>query len=466
MNNPARHGDAPVFDVDLIRRYDVNGPRYTSYPTALQFRENFDADAYRGCARETNGDPIPQALSLYVHVPFCAAVCFYCACTKIVTRNRSHAVKYLELLYREMDLQAPLFDRDRVVEQLHWGGGSPTFLDHDQMRRLMEETRRRFRLAPDGEFSIEIDPRTLQSDTVRLLRDLGFNRVSLGVQDFDMAVQQAVNRIQPVELVQSAVDDLRAAGFRSINMDLIYGLPRQSPESFARTLDSVIAIRPDRLSVFNYAHLPQRFKTQRQINEADLPAADEKLHILQLTIARLTRAGYEYIGMDHFALPEDELCLARREGTLHRNFQGYSTRDNCDLIGLGMSSIGRVGDCYAQNARTLAGYRSLVEQGRLPLERGITLSGDDRLRRQVIMTLICYFRLRVADIEREWDVVFWDYFASERLQLQAFVADGLLRVADDLVEVLPRGRLLIRNICMVFDNHLPRGGGGGHSRVV
>ncbi len=466
MDHPAHHGDVPEFDVDLIRRYDVNGPRYTSYPTALQFREDFDAETYRSCARETNGDPIPPALSLYVHVPFCAAVCFYCACTKIVTRNRSHAVDYLGLLYREMDLQAPLFDRDRRVEQLHWGGGTPTFLDHGQMRQLMEETRRRFRLAPEGEFSIEIDPRTLQPDTVRVLRDLGFNRASLGVQDFDVAVQQAVNRIQPLEMVRSAVDDLRAAGFRSINMDLIYGLPRQSPESFARTIESVIAIRPDRLSVFNYAHLPQRFKTQRQISEAELPGAEEKLRILQLTIASLARAGYEYIGMDHFALPEDELCIARREGTLHRNFQGYSTRGNCDLIGLGMSSIGRVGDCYAQNARTLAGYRALVEQGRLPLERGITLSGDDRLRRQVIMTLICYFRLCPGDIEREWDVVFWDYFARERELLQPFVADGLLRVEDDLVEVLPRGRLLIRNICMVFDNHLPHAGGGGYSRVV
>jgi oxygen-independent coproporphyrinogen-3 oxidase len=459
---------APLFDADLIRRYDVNGPRYTSYPTALQFREDFDAAAYHNLARESNGDPIPAPLSLYVHIPFCATVCFYCACTKIVTRNRRHGEDYLALLFREMEMQARLFDADRIVEQVHWGGGSPTFLDDGQMRDLMEHTRRLFRLAGDGhgEFSIEIDPRTLRPGTVDALRAIGFNRASLGVQDLDPTVQQAVNRIQPEELTVTAVAELRRAGFRSVSMDLIYGLPRQTPESFARTLERVIAIRPDRLSVFNYAHLPQRFKSQRRIDATTLPAPASKLEILGLTVAALTRAGYEYIGMDHFALPGDALCAARRRGTLHRNFQGYSTHGHCDLVGLGMSSIGHVSDCYAQNARTLAGYRAAVEGGRLPVERGLALSPDDRLRRRVIMTLLCYFALRPSAIERDWDIDFWEYFAHERLRLQAFVADGLLRVEDDLIEVLPRGRLLARNICMVFDRHLGEGADGRYSRAL
>lgn len=467
MVTPVHTSAAPLFDVELIRRYDINGPRYTSYPTALQFREDFGVEAYSACVLESNGDPIPAPLSLYVHIPFCAKVCYYCACTRIVTRNRRHASDYLALLFQEMELQARLFDTDRPMEQLHWGGGSPTFLDHDQMTRLMEQVRRHFRFVPEaaGEYSIEIDPRTLAPDTVAVLRGLGFNRVSLGVQDFDTNVQEAVNRVQPEEMVLGAVQDIRRAGFRSISMDLIYGLPRQSLESFSRTLERVIAMRPDRLSVFNYAHLPERFKVQRRIDASELPGAGEKLRILQATISELTRAGYEYIGMDHFALPTDDLCLARTAGTLHRNFQGYSTRGNCDLIGFGMSSIGRVGDCYAQNARTLDSYRAGLAAGRLPLERGIELSGDDRLRRQVIMTLICYFTLRPADIERDWDIVFWDYFARERMLLQAFVADGLLRVEDDLIEVLPCGRLLIRNICMAFDSYLPQGR-GGYSRAV
>ena len=448
--------EPPLFDADLIRRYDVNGPRYTSYPTALQFRADFDAEAYRGCALDSNGDPIPTPLSLYVHIPFCATVCFYCACNKVVTHNRSHAADYLRHLFLEMEMQARLFDADRTVEQLHLGGGTPTFLDADQLAQLLAQTRRLFRLAPDteGEYAIEIDPRTLRPDSVAQLRQLGFNRVSLGVQDLDADVQRAVNRIQPEEVTLAAVAAIRKERFHSLGMDLIYGLPRQTPDRFARTLERIIAMRPDRLSVFNYAHLPHRFKTQQQIDKSELPGAEDKLRILQLAIAQLTAAGYEYIGMDHFALPEDSLCQARRTGTLQRNFQGYSTRGNCDLIGLGMSGIGQIGNCYAQNARTLETWRALVSAGRLPVERGIVFSADDRLRRQVIMTLLCYFSLRPTAIEQEWDVVFWDYFARERQRLGVFVADGLLRVEDDLIEVLPRGRLLIRNICMAFDQYL------------
>ncbi|MBI1731996.1 MAG: oxygen-independent coproporphyrinogen III oxidase, partial [Gammaproteobacteria bacterium] len=458
------------FDGDLLRRYDVTGPRYTSYPTAPHFNAEFDADAYRLHVWESNGDPIPAPLSIYVHIPFCATVCFYCACTKVVTANRRRATPYLRDLFLEIEMQAGLFDTDRVVEQLHLGGGTPTFFDDDQLRRLMERIRGHFRLVPDaeGEFGIELDPRTLGSDTMRVLRQLGFNRVSLGVQDLDEDVQRAVNRIQPEEMTLAAVEASREEGFHSISMDLIYGLPRQTPESFGRSLESVIAMGPDRLSVFNYAHLPGRFKSQRQIAESELPDAGAKLRMLEETIARLIAAGYEYIGMDHFALPEDPLCVARRNGTLQRNFQGYSTRDHCDLIGIGMSSIGRVGDCYAQNARTLTRYAELLEHGQLPVERGIALSADDRLRRRVIMTLMCYFSLRPSEIEREWDVTFWEYFAPERRRLETFAADGLVRVEDDLIEVLPRGRLLIRNICMAFDRRLAESAGGeaGFSRVV
>ncbi len=457
VNGTCRQGEPPIFDADLIRRYDVHGPRYTSYPTALQFREDFGADTYRGCAQDSNDDPIPAPLSLYVHIPFCETVCFYCACTKVVTRNRSRASEYLRHLYLELELQASLFDKDRVVEQVHLGGGTPTFLGDDEIAQLMLRLRRDFHLAPEPECSIEVDPRTLRADTIALLRQLGFNRISLGVQDLDKDVQQAVNRIQPEELVWSAVTAIRKQGFHSVGMDLIYGLPHQTPDSFDRTLEHIIGMRPDRLSVFNYAHLPQRFKAQRQISETELPDAEAKLRILELAISRLTGAGYEYIGMDHFALPGDALCAARDGGTLQRNFQGYSTHGDCDLIGLGMSSISQVADCYAQNARALKSYQSLVASGQLPVERGLVLSADDKLRRQVIMTLICDFSLRTADIEHDWDLVFWDYFERERPRLQGFVADGLLRLEDDLIEVLPRGRLLIRNICMAFDQYLRAG---------
>ncbi len=462
-------GGPPLFDAELIRRYDVHGPRYTSYPTALQFRGDFDVDAYLVCSQDSNGDPMPVPLSLYVHIPFCNTVCFYCACNKVVTRNRGHAADYLQLLFREMEMQARLFDADRTVEQLHLGGGTPTFLGADELEQLMAQARRLFPMAQAsaGEYAIEIDPRTLRPDSMTQLRQIGFNRVSLGVQDLDEDVQRAVNRIQSEGLTMDAVNAARKEGFHSISMDLIYGLPRQTPDSFARTLERIIAMRPDRLSVFNYAHLPHRFKTQQQIDQSQLPGAEDKLRILKLAIAQLTAAGYEYIGIDHFALPGDSLCKARRAGSLHRNFQGYSTRGNCDLIGLGMSGIGQIGNCYAQNARTLEAYRALVSAGRLPIERGIVFSADDRLRRQVIMTLLCYFSLRPADVEREWGVVFWDYFARERQRLRSFVADGLLQVDDELIEVLPRGRLLIRNICMAFDQYLRDGDQQqGFSRAV
>jgi oxygen-independent coproporphyrinogen-3 oxidase len=456
------------FDSELIRRYDTAGPRYTSYPTAVQFHEGFHEAEYRAYSKASNDDPIPRPLSLYVHIPFCATVCYYCACNKIVTKNRARAAAYLERLTREIERQSQLFDHDRPVVQLHWGGGTPTFLSHAQMRALMNAIGKHFNLLPGdrGEYSIEIDPRSVTELTVALLRDVGFNRMSLGVQDFDANVQRAVNRIQSEEQTLAVMEAARRCGFKSINVDLIYGLPLQTVESFARTLDKVIAAAPDRLSVFNYAHLPERFKVQRQINAADLPSAAEKLRILQHTAERLTASGYVYIGMDHFAKPDDELAVAQRNGMLWRNFQGYSTHGDCDLVGLGVSAIGMIGDCYAQNVHDIAEYYRRIDGGHLAINRGVELSGDDSLRREVIMQLICHFVLDLRRFERAWQVGFWDYFAQERPRLEAMQLDGLIRLGDETLQVLPPGRLLIRNICMVFDQYLRKAPVRQFSRVI
>jgi len=442
------------FDPALLRRYDTAGPRYTSYPTAVQFHTHFGESDYAAFAAASNRSCRP--LSLYLHIPFCDTVCFYCACNKIVTKNRARAAPYLARLHREIALQGALFDRERVVEQLHWGGGTPTFISHDEMRALMAETRRHFTLRDDdrGEYSIEIDPREVAPETLGVLRGLGFNRLSLGVQDFDPRVQRAVNRIQSEQETFAALDEARRLGFRSINLDLIYGLPFQTVDSFARTLDKVVAARPDRLSVFNYAHLPQMFKPQRRINEADLPGPQVKLDILQRTVERLTAAGYVYIGMDHFALADDELAVAQSNHTLYRNFQGYSTHADTDLVGLGVTAIGMVGDCYSQNAKSLDDYNARLDAGRLPVWRGIALDFDDRLRRAVIMQLICHFDLRLRAVERAYGVVFADYFVPEIAELKAMETDGLVRLEEDVLRVLPAGRLLIRNVCMVFDKYL------------
>jgi oxygen-independent coproporphyrinogen-3 oxidase len=455
------------FDLDLIRRYDQSGPRYTSYPTAVEFDESFDADAYRAACTRSNASGRP--LSLYFHIPFCDTVCFYCACNKIATKDRSLAPPYLERVHRELSLQAALFDPSRTVEQLHWGGGTPTFLSHDQMSTLMDVTRRHFNLAGDevGEFSIEIDPREADAGTIALLRRLGFNRMSLGVQDFDPEVQQAVNRIQTESQTMAVLDAARAEGFRSISIDLIYGLPFQTPERFARTLERIIAVAPERLSVFNYAHLPDRFKPQRRINEADLPAPEVKLEILQSTIERLTQAGYVYIGMDHFARPDDELALAQQAGTLYRNFQGYSTHADCDLIGLGVTSIGKVDNTYGQNRRGLDEYYADLDAGRLPVFRGIELTRDDLIRRDVITRLICHFELDIPATEAAWDIAFSVYFADALMKLRDMAGDGLLEVDARQIRILPRGRLLVRNICMAFDAYLAKKTGPvGFSRVI
>ena len=445
-----------IFNKDLITRYDTLGPRYTSYPTAVQFDESFGHDNYVEIARSTNEEPLPKRLSLYFHLPFCDTVCYYCACNKIVTRNRAHAAPYLKLLHEEIMLQSSLYDRDRIVEQLHWGGGTPTFISHAQMSELMQHTRDAFSLRNDdrGEYSIELDPREADASTIALLRSLGFNRVSLGVQDFDPDVQKAVNRIQTIAETRAVIEAARKHAFKSVHIDLIYGLPKQTVESFARTLQKVIELGPDRISVFNYAHMPRRFKVQKQINKADLPAPAEKLNILQHVINYLTQEGYTYIGMDHFAKPDDELAMAQKQGTLTRNFQGYSTHANCDIIGMGISAISKVGDCYSQNVYEISDYEKLVAAGHIPVFRGLKLDGDDLLRRDVITQLICHFSLEFEQIETKHRINFNDYFYNEISILKGMERDGLLSIDAERIRVSPAGCLLVRNICAVFDKYL------------
>ena len=456
-----------IFDIELIRRYNKAGPRYTSYPTAVQFHNGFDETIYREYAHNSNATPL-KPLSLYVHVPFCDTVCFYCACNKLATKDRSLAVPYLANLHQEIALQGALFNRERPVTQLHWGGGTPTFLSNKEMRDLMQEITKHFQILNDdsGEYSIEIDPRETGSDTVAFLRELGFNRMSLGVQDFNPAVQKAVNRIQSEEQTFTVLDAARFEGFKSISIDLIYGLPHQSENSFAQTLDKIIAVKPSRLSVFNYAHLPTLFKPQRRINQDELPTPTEKLAILQNTINQLTDAGYIYIGMDHFELPDDELAIAQRRGTLYRNFQGYSTHANCDLIGLGSTSIGKVNDSYSQNIKTLDEYYAKIDAQHIPIFRGIGLNADDKLRRAVITQLICNFTLSIPTIVQEYKINFNEYFATELAELKVMQDDGLLEFNEQQIDILPAGRLLARNICMTFDAYLRKNEEQRFSKVI
>jgi oxygen-independent coproporphyrinogen-3 oxidase len=449
--------DLPLeIDLDLIRRMDRNGPRYTSYPTADRFIDAFGPETYRSWVGRRNIGGIRRTLSIYVHLPFCSTICFYCACNKVVTRDRNKGRKYLDTLFREIELQAPLFGDDRRVEQMHWGGGTPTFYDMPQLASLRAQLQRHFDLAPEGEYSIEIDPRSVDAEGMHALRHMGFNRVSLGVQDFDVDVQRAVNRIQSEAQTLEVMDAARAAGFSSINVDLIYGLPKQNILGFNRTLGRVIAAAPDRIAVYNYAHLPSRFKPQRRIAEADLPSPEVKLKLLGLAAQRLTQAGYVYIGMDHFAKPADALALAQRNGHLHRNFQGYSTHADCDLLGLGVSAIGAIGPTYSQNHRELDSYYDAIERGVLPVARGIELSADDLLRRAVIQALACQFRLSKKSVEIAYLIDFDRYFAGELADLHDMLDDGLVQLDAEWINVTARGRMLIRNICMVFDKYLRR----------
>lgn len=468
MDSPAPAAESVPFDADLLRRYDVNGPRYTSYPTAPQFDEAFGADAYRRAAQASNHPGAPP-LSVYVHVPFCRQVCFYCACNRVITANYGRARAYLDALHDEIAQQAALFDPARPVEQLHLGGGTPNYLDDDDLVRLVETLGRHFRLAPpeEREFSIEIDPRDVGPDTLRRLAGVGFNRISIGVQDVDHEVQKAINRVQSAQLNRQIIEEARELGFHSTNVDLIYGLPRQTRETFDRTLDEIISLRPERIAVYSYAHLPHWFKVQRQIDADELPSAAEKLAILERTIERLSAAGYVYIGMDHFALPEDGLAVAQREGTLHRNFQGYSTRPSCDLIALGPSGIGRVGETYSQNLRDPEEWQRSLARGHLPVFRGTWLSDDDRVRREIIMQLMCHLSLDFADVQRRHGVDVQRDFAEALERLEGLAADGLVQVDAHGIQILPRGRLLMRHVAMAFDAYLnPSQEAARYSKVV
>ena len=440
---------------ELLQRFDVPGPRYTSYPTADRFVEAFGADDYIGALEQRrSGIAMAMPLSLYVHIPFCESLCYYCACNKIITKHHNRAEEYLRYLSREIDLHTAHVGVGQSVSQLHLGGGSPTFLSDPELRELMAMLRRSFTLAPGGEYSIEIDPRTVDAGRLATLAELGFNRLSFGVQDFDPAVQKAVHRIQPAEQVFSLMASARKLGFESINVDLIYGLPMQTPESFDRTLAQVVELKPDRIALYAYAHLPERFKPQRRIITVELPNGASKVSMLSRSLSAFIDAGYVYVGMDHFALPDDALAIAKRQGRLHRNFQGYSTQPDCDLIALGVSSIGRVGATYSQNAKTLAEYYDLLDQGRLPVVRGLAVSRDDLVRRAVIMALMCQGQLQFESIDLAYLVDFKTYFARELEALGELASQGLVELSDTGIQVTADGWFFVRAIAMVFDRYL------------
>lgn len=444
------------FDQHMIARYDIPGPRYTSYPTAPLFHAGFGEEQWRAAVDASNRRATARSLSLYVHVPFCASPCFYCGCARIITRDHTRADLYLDQLEREIILTAARFDRDRRVEQLHQGGGTPNFLDIRQMRRLLQMLDAQFTLSDseDREFGIEIDARYADADYIRQLAALGFNRLSLGIQDFDADVQTAVNRIQSFEQTRDAIEAAREAGFRSISVDLIYGLPLQTPTRFAHTLDQVIELAPDRIAAYGYAHLPERFRAQRRMRALDIPDAAMRLELLALTVERLTELGYQYIGLDHFARPQDELVRALDERSLQRNFQGYSTHAECDLIGLGMTAVSHIGDCFSQNAKTLPDYYAAIDADRLPLERGLVLSDDDIVRADAIQQLMCHGELAIDAFQARHAIDFQAYFAAAIQRLHALAQDDLVEVDSERIRVLPMGRFLLRIIAMCFDAHL------------
>lgn len=438
-----------VGDLPLIQKYNYSGPRYTSYPTALEFNQQYDEQAFIAATQRYP----ERALSLYVHIPFCHKLCYFCGCNKLVTRQTHKADQYLQVLEQEIIQRASLL-KNRTVTQMHWGGGTPTYLNKSQISHLVNLLKTHFNFADEVEMSIEVDPREIELDVIDHLRSEGFNRLSMGVQDFNKQVQQLVNREQDEDFIFALIQRARETGFNSTSIDLIYGLPKQTPESFSFTLQRVIELAPDRLSVFNYAHLPNLFAAQRKIKDEDLPSVEQKLEILQETISTLTAQGYQFIGMDHFARPQDELAVAQREGILHRNFQGYTTQGECDLLGLGVSAISMLGDNYAQNQKDLKTYYAQVEQQGHALWRGLVLSADDCLRRDVIKTLICNFQLNYAQIEQQYSIDFSTYFAEDLQLLAPMAEDGLVEITQSGIQVTARGRLLIRNICMCFDVYL------------
>lgn len=434
---------------ELIEKYNISGPRYTSYPTALEFSAKFDPSNYIE-ALSNAGD---QTLSIYLHIPFCKNICYYCACNKVITKNTEKANQYIDYLLKEMHLLANA-SSSKELGQIHFGGGTPTFLTNDQIKSILNKLAELFNLREDAEISLEVDPRTVDKERLVELKKLGVNRISIGVQDFTPKVQIAVNREHSYETISDLVTQARASEYQSVNMDLIYGLPHQTTENFAKTIEQVIALKPDRIALYSYAHLPHRFKPQRRINKDDLPSAEQKLVIFDNTLKLLTSAGYVYIGMDHFALPDDSLNIAQRNGELHRNFQGYTTHKDYQLIGIGVSSISKVGNCYSQNQVNLTDYYQALDNNELPVWRGCQLTNDDELRRDVIMSLICNFSLNITEIESKFEITFSKYFSNEILQLKNFIDDGLVEVVPSRITITATGRFFIRNICMTFDSYL------------
>jgi len=441
-----------LVDRDLCRRFDISGPRYTSYPTADRFQSDPGHQLLVDALQQRPASD--QPLSLYVHLPFCSTICYYCGCNKVITKDHSKSSRYLDYLEREIDMQLASLSGTRSVAQLHWGGGTPTFLSDEEIRRLMTMLRSRFEFLPDGEYSIEIDPRSVAPDRTHLLASLGFNRMSLGIQDFDPLVQQAVNRIQTFEQTRDVLLAARDAGFKSVSVDLIYGLPRQTLAGFKTTLDQTISLLPDRIALYSYAHLPQIFMPQRRIHETELPKAEEKLSLMAMAIETLVSAGYVFIGMDHFARPDDELALAQQAGKLHRNFQGYATHAELDLLAFGVSAIAKVGPVYAQNAKSLDEYYGDLDAGHLPVRRGYRMNDDDALRRAIIQELMCHFKLDFSEVGHTWSIDFRDYFADALEQLKPLAEAGLLTLTAQGIEVAAKGRLLVRIIAMAFDRYL------------
>ncbi len=457
-----------IFNKDLIRRYDTLGPRYTSYPTAVQFSTDYNVDDYAGWVKHSNEDLIPAPLSLYLHIPFCDTICYYCGCSKVITKDKSKAAHYIQLLKKEIRLQGALFAGDRKVTQIHWGGGTPTFLNDNEIYEIIECIRENFQVPADGsvEFGIEVDPRTVDQQRLKNLNNLGFNRISFGVQDFDPDVQKSVNRVQSTQQIKQHIHDARDLEYKSINIDLMYGLPKQTIHSFQQTLNTTIELSPDRIAIYNYAHLPEMFKPQRRINEEELPSAEEKLNILQLCIETLQNSGYVYIGMDHFAKETDALVQAQKEGSLQRNFQGYSTNAECDMVAMGITAIGRIGDNYSQNVRTIDEYEDYLKKDIIPVFRGIELEDDDILRREIINQLMCNNKLDIKKLEDKWGIDFKTYFKTSLENLQKMATDGLLKIEKSKLTITGTGRLLARSICMQFDRYLQKENNNQFSRVI
>lgn len=458
--------DAVQISEELIRRFDRSGPRYTSYPTADRFIDDFSSSHYIAALTERQTLAYVPPYSVYVHLPFCASLCYFCACNKIITQDHSRSNSYVDTVLAEMRLLDPHLGQQRATGQLHLGGGTPTFLQADELTKLMQGIHQHFHLTPDAELGIEIDPRTVNAQTLSFLAELGFNRTSFGVQDFNLSVQEAINRIQPFEMVELAMAASRAVGFESINTDLIYGLPKQTLESFAQTIEALIALNPDRIALYNYAHLPQRFKAQRLINSVDLPSADERLQIFLMATQRLLDAGYQYIGLDHFALPNDELNLARLDNSLQRNFQGYTTRLNSDLIGLGVSAIGKIGGTHVQNERSLNRYRSAISEQKLAMFRGFVMNEDDLLRNDVIMALMCSMPVDFVTFNHRYGIDMRQYFSTEIKALQPYVNAGLVHVDEEHIQVTAKGRLFVRAISMEFDVYLRQATQATYSRLI